>query len=51
MAVNLQTGQAVSNPEAGEVIRPEHVLQTLLHEVGVGEEADLRVPHIPVLLN
>ena len=51
MAVNLQNGQAVSNPEAGEVIRPEHVLQTLLHEVGVGEEADLRVPYIPVLLS
>jgi uncharacterized protein (DUF1501 family) len=51
MAVNLQTGQAVSNPAAGEVIRPEHILQTLLHEVGIGEEADLRVPHIPALLS
>ena len=28
----------------GEVIRPEHVLQTLFDEVGLGETPDLRVP-------
>ena len=28
----------------GEVIRPEHVLQTLFDEVGIGEKPDLRVP-------
>ena len=38
---NLFTGQF---DEGGEVIRPEHVLQTLYDEVGVGEAPDLRVP-------
>ena len=38
---NLTTG--ISDPE-GEVIRPEHVLQTLYDEVGIGMEPDLRVP-------
>jgi uncharacterized protein (DUF1501 family) len=38
---NLYTGL----PDAdGEVIRPEHVLQTLFDEVGIGMAPDLRVP-------
>ncbi len=42
MAVNLHSGAV--DPE-GEVIRPEHVIQTLFDEVGVPFEAsDLRVP-------
>ena len=51
MAVNLQTGQAVSNPTEGEVVRPEHILQTLYSEVGIQEaDVDLRVPPLPTLL-
>jgi uncharacterized protein (DUF1501 family) len=38
---NLLTGQ--TDPD-GEVIRPEHVLQTLFDEVGIGTAPDLRVP-------
>lgn len=38
---NLSTG----GPDAeGEVIRPEHILQTLFDEVGIGDTPDLRVP-------
>ena len=51
MAVDLATGRAQSNPENGEVIRPEHILQTLFHEVGIPErQADLRVPPIEALV-
>jgi uncharacterized protein (DUF1501 family) len=50
MATDLNTGRAVQ-PDAGEVILPEHVLQTLFHEVGITEErADLRVDPIRVLI-
>ena len=38
---NLRTGRPDPN---GEVIRPEHILQTLYDEVGIGETPDLRVP-------
>jgi hypothetical protein len=38
---NLLTGRP--DPE-GEVILPEHVLQTLFDEVGIGSAPDLRVP-------
>ena len=38
---NLVTGRA---DLGGEVIRPEHVLQTLYDEVGIGDAPDLRVP-------
>ncbi len=38
---NLTTGRPDLD---GEVIRPEHVLQTLFDEVGIGEAPDLRVP-------
>lgn len=34
----------------GQVIRPEHILQTLLHNAGLdGDIADLRVPSVPAL--
>lgn len=46
-AVDLRTGEPT--PE-GEVLRPEHVLQTLFDEVGVGDAPDLRVPAIGALL-
>ena len=41
MTTNLYTGLA--DPD-GEVIRPEHILQTLFDEVGIGMAPDLRVP-------
>ena len=51
MAVNIATGEAVSNPEEGQVICPEHILQTLYQEVGIPESlVDLRVPALPTLL-
>ena len=50
-AVNLQTGQSLSIPGEGEVILPEHILQTLFHEVGISESnADLRVSPINALI-
>lgn len=46
--VDLASG-AVS--EAGEVIRPEHVLRTLMVDAGIdGDDADLRVPPIAALI-
>jgi urease accessory protein UreE len=37
--------------DEGEVILPEHVMQTLMAEVGLqNDEADLRVPPIGALL-
>lgn len=39
--VNLITGQS---DLGGEVIRPEHILQTLFDEVGLNDLPDLRVP-------
>lgn len=44
---NLATGEP---DPGGEVIRPEHVLQTLFDEVGIGDAPDLRVPAVPALL-
>ena len=50
-ACDLRSGRSVANPNAGEVIRPEHVLQTLFHEVGISEAvADLRVSPISALV-
>jgi uncharacterized protein (DUF1501 family) len=50
-AVNLANGQSLVNPAAGDVILPEHVLQTLFHEVGIPESrADLRVSPISALI-
>jgi uncharacterized protein (DUF1501 family) len=37
---------------AGEIIKPEHVIRTLMVEAGIDDDlADLRVPHVPALLN
>ena len=50
-AANLRTGQSLMNPAGGEVILPEHVLQTLFHEVGIPESrADFRVSPISALI-
>jgi len=47
-AVDLATGRV---SEGGEVIRPEHILRTLLVDAGLTDDgADLRVPPIPALL-
>lgn len=35
--------------DAGEILLPEHVLQGLFDEVGLGEEPDLRVPALQLL--
>ena len=52
MAADLQSGRALAQPAAGEVIRPEHVLQTLFHEVGISEDrADFRVEPIRALIS
>jgi uncharacterized protein (DUF1501 family) len=45
--VDLATG--LVSPE-GEVIRPEHILTTLYRDVGIGDEADLRVDPLETLL-
>ena len=51
MAVNLQNGRALNNPNDGVVIRPENILQTLFHEVGLPESrVDLRVDPISALM-
>ena len=45
---NLQTGLP---DEGGEVIKPEHVIRTLLVESGISEDvADLRVEAVPALM-
>ena len=47
MAVDLATGQL---DEAGEVPKPEHVIQTLFHNAGITDDrADLRVPPIAAM--
>lgn len=49
-AVDVNTGR-VTDPSAGEVILPEHILQTLFHEVGIPEQrADLRVSPLRTLI-
>ena len=46
--VSLQTGEA--DPE-GEVIRPEHIIQALLTDIGAdGDPADLRVDPLRAIL-
>jgi uncharacterized protein (DUF1501 family) len=46
--IDLETG--AYDPE-GEVVRPEHVLRTLLVDAGItADEADLRVDPIPALV-
>ncbi|HEY8426993.1 MAG TPA: DUF1501 domain-containing protein, partial [Sandaracinaceae bacterium] len=50
--VDLETGRVVESEAEGQVIRPEHVLRTLLVDAGMEEDrADLRVPPIPALMN
>ena len=49
--VDLQTGQALTVPGSGEVVRPEHVLQTLYQEAGIDDRPDLRVQPLETLLN
>jgi hypothetical protein len=45
------TDPATGRPDpAGVVVRPEHLLQTLFAEVGIGDGPDLRVDPLPVLL-
>ncbi|MCA9554787.1 MAG: DUF1501 domain-containing protein, partial [Myxococcales bacterium] len=47
MQVDLTTG--LPSP-GGEIIKPEHVIQTLLHNAGYTDDfADLRVGPIPIL--
>ena len=46
-AVNPATGAL---DPGGEVLRPEHILQTLYSEVGLGERPDLRVSPLQTLL-
>ncbi len=46
---NLQTGE--SDNSNGEVIKPEHIYRTLLHDLGVTKDvADMRVPPILAML-
>ena len=50
-ATNLETGQ---RDPTGEVIRPEHILQTLVYDAGLLEEgsdpADYRVDPVMAIL-
>lgn len=45
--LDINTGRV---SQGGEIIRPEHILQTLFNEVGIGDAPDLRVPPVPALL-
>ncbi len=46
---NLTTGE--SDDVAGEIIKPEHIYRTLLHDIGVtADVTDMRVPAITALL-
>jgi uncharacterized protein (DUF1501 family) len=47
--IDLATGVAVVDG-GGELIKPDHVLQTLYDDVGLGLQPDLRVSGIPALL-
>ena len=49
MRTNLVTGQL--DQSNGEVIKPEHIYRTLMHDLGVTKDvADLRVPPVMALL-
>ncbi|MDP6946147.1 MAG: DUF1501 domain-containing protein, partial [Myxococcota bacterium] len=52
MPTSLDLVTGVADPE-GEVVRPEHIIQALFHDVGVTDDpADLRVdPLLPLLTN
>jgi uncharacterized protein (DUF1501 family) len=47
--IDLATGTPVPDG-VGELVKPDHVLQTLYNDVGLGLRPDLRVPGIPALL-
>lgn len=47
-ALDLATGETDAG---GEIPRPEHVIQALFEEVGIGNEADLRVPPLRAILS
>lgn len=50
--VDLESGRVVESADEGSVVRPEHVLRTLLVDAGLEEDrADLRVPPIPALIS
>lgn len=50
--VDLTTGAVTEDAVRGQIVRPEHVLRTLLVDAGLEEDrADLRVPPIPGLLS
>lgn len=46
-AVDFATGAVDAG---GELLKPDHILQTLYDDVGLGSAPDLRVPGIPALL-
>ncbi|MGE0790886.1 MAG: DUF1501 domain-containing protein [Sandaracinaceae bacterium] len=49
--VDIQTGRVTEDSTVGQIIRPEHVLRTLLVDAGLEEDrADLRVPPMPALI-
>ena len=52
MPVPLDLVTGADDPE-GEIVRPEHIIQALYHDIGVNDDpADLRVePLLPVLKN
>jgi len=49
-AIDLETGDLRGVADGGEVVRPEHILQTLLHDAGMDAAADLRVNPVTALL-
>ena len=49
-AIDFDTGELRATEDGGEVVRPEHILQTLFHDAGLDHLADLRVNPIPALL-
>lgn len=49
--VDLSTGLVTEDARVGAIIRPEHILRTLLVDAGLeADRADLRVPIVPALL-
>lgn len=49
MPVDVNTGRVVDEG-GGEIINPDHILQTLYDDVGLGDLPDLRVPPVRALL-
>ncbi len=49
--VELKTGAASKDPEVAEIVKPEHILRALLHEVGLTDDvADLRVDPLEAVM-